>query len=147
METANESTGPKIVDSPPKPDRRALESKLRELNEEYRLLAPEANAGNSAALARRHEISKELRAISSTLFLTEEDVTIDVPRSATGHPFRLGEREFRPGRHTMKASQGQYLLWLIHKNREDELNRLRQNGETVDLGAIGQKAAMADRVV
>jgi hypothetical protein len=127
------------------PSRKKLQAKLRELNEEYRLLGSEASAGNSAALNRRSELARELRALSETLYLREPDVDVDVPRSATGHPFRLGDLEFRPGRHKVKASTAQYLLWLIYKNREDELNRLRQNGETVDLGAIGEKASMSDR--
>ena len=129
------------------PSKKAMRAKLSELNEEYRVLGPEANAGNSAALNRRSEIARELRALSETLYLREPDVDVQVPRSATGHPFRLGDKEFPPGRHTVKASTAQYLLWLIYKNREDELNRLRQNGETVDLGAIGEKASMSDRAL
>lgn len=127
------------------PTKKAMKAKLSELNEEYRLLGSEASSGNAAALTRRSEIARELRALSETLYLREPDVDVQVPRSATGHPFRLGEMEFRPGLHTVKASTAQYLLWLIYKNREDELNRLRQNGETVDLGAIGEKASMSDR--
>lgn len=129
------------------PSKKALNSKLRELNEEYRALGSEASAGNSAALNRRSEIARELRALSETLYLREADVDVMVPRSATGHPFTLGETVFYPGKHTVKASVAQYLLWLIHVNREAELNRLRQNGQTVDLGAIGEKATMSDREV
>lgn len=125
------------------PSKKQLQRKLAELNEEYRMIAAESNAGNSAALQRRSEIAKELRAISTTLYLREPDVDVQVPRSVTGHPFRIGDTDFHPGRHTVKASTAQMLLWMIYKNREDELNRLRQNGETVDLGAIGDKAQMS----
>lgn len=125
------------------PSRKQLQRKLAELNEEYRMIATESNAGNSAALARRSEIAKELRAISTTLYLREPDVEVQVPRSVTGHPFRISDMDFPPGRHTVKASTAQVLMEMIDKNRENELNRLRQNGQTVDLGAIGDKATMS----
>lgn len=125
--------------------KKKMQRKLAELNEEYRFLGSESASGSGAALQRRSDISKELRALSAALYEMEEDVTVNVPRSTTGHPFRINDKEFRPGRHTMKASTAQVLLEMIDKNRENELNRLRQNGETVDLGAIGDKAAMTER--
>ena len=127
------------------PSRKELQRRMKELNEEYRFIAAEANSGSTAAQARRTEIAKELRAISETLFLREPDVDVQVPRSVTGHPFRLGEHEFHPGRHRVKASQAQYLLWLIDKNRQDELNRLRSNGEEVNLGSVGERAQQVER--
>lgn len=140
-----ETAASKVEVGSKEPKRKELVKRLRELNEEYRVLTSEANAGNSAALNRRSEIGKELRALSLTLHLREPDVEVQVPRSVTGHAFRVGDATFHPGRHTVKASVAQYLLWLIYKNREDELNRLRQNGETVDLGAIGDKASQTER--
>lgn len=129
------------------PSKKQLREQLAELTEEFRFLSTEASSGNSAALQRRSELAKQLRAISETLYLREPDVEVQVPRSVTGHPFRIGEHDFLPGRHVVKASTAQMLLWMIYKNREDELNRLRQNGETVDLGAIGDKAHMSERVL
>lgn len=130
---------------PKRPSKAVMRAKIDELNTEYRMLGSEANAGNGAALNRRSEIAKELRALSETLHLREPDVEVTVPRSATGHPFRIGEMEFHPGTHTVKASVAQHLLWAIDRNRTDELNRLRQNGHEVDLGAIGGRASQQDQ--
>jgi len=124
--------------------RKALRAKLTELNEEYRYLGPEAVSGNSAALQRRSEISRELKGVADALFAREADVEVTVPRSATGHPFRIGDRKFPPGVYKVKGSVAQYLMWLIGVNRTNEVNRLRQNGEQVDLGAIGDKARQLD---
>lgn len=127
------------------PSTRSLIRQKIQLEEEYRFLTSEANTGNSAALHRRSEIARELRALSDTLLAREPDVEVRVPRSVTGHPFRVGERVFLPGTHTAKASVVQYLLWLIDRDRENELNRLRANGEQVDLGVIGEKARQIER--
>lgn len=127
------------------PTKKELRAKLQSLNEEYKDLAAEANAGNGAAQERRAQIAKELRGVSQLLHLREPDVEVIVPRSATGHFFRIGDLTFGPGRHTVKASTAQYLLWMIDKNRENEINRLRENGEQVDLGAIGEKATQIER--
>ena len=129
----------------PSMSRRQMKARIHELNTEYRELAMEARDGQSGAVARRSEISRELRALSTTLYLTEKDVDVTVPRSVTGHPFRIGDAEFWPGRHTVKTSVAQVLLKMIHDNREAELNRLRSNGEEVDLGAIGDKAVQVER--
>ena len=135
---------PETRKEPKQLSRKALRAKLAELNEEYRFLAPEAIAGSGAASQRRFEIAQELRNVSTQLFNRESDVEVTVPRSATGHPFRIGERKFPPGIHKVKASVAQYLMWLIGVNRTNEVNRLRQNGEQVDLGAIGDKARQLD---
>jgi hypothetical protein len=124
------------------PTRKSMRLRLGELNIEYKSLSSEANAGNTAALARRSEISRDLRALSETLHLREPDVAVTVPRSASGHPFRIGGEVFYPGVRTVKRSVAQYLLWLIDVNRQNELNRLRSNGTEVDLGTIGDKARM-----
>lgn len=128
----------------PKTTRKVMRARIHELNWEYKSLQAEATSGNSAALTRRSEIARDLRALSETLFLKEPDVEVRVPRSATGHPFRIGDQTFWPGTHTVKKSVAQYLLWMIDQNRINELNRMRQNGETVDLGAIGDKARMGE---
>jgi hypothetical protein len=142
---AKDTTETPVVEKPKAPSKRVMRAKIDELNIEYRELGSEANAGNGAALQRRSEISKELRALSETLHLREPDVEVQVPRSSTGHVFRVGDREFPPGRYIVKASVAQVLLEMIDRNRETELNRLRQNGQEVDLGSIGDKAAQVER--
>lgn len=125
--------------------RKALQAKLADLNEEYRQLGPEAIAGSSGAIQRRGEISRELRGISEQLHQREPDVTVIIPRSATGHPFKVGEAIFHgPGTYTVKKSVAQYLLWMVDKNREDEVNRMKSNGETFRLRAVGDQASQVD---
>src|SRR5688572_12601753 len=81
----------------PKTTRKMLRAELHELNVEYRELAPEAALANQAALARRSEIARRLRVVSAALTEREPDVTVQVPRSSTGHPFKIGPAEFWPG--------------------------------------------------
>jgi len=125
--------------------RRELMTKRDELNEEYRYLGMESREGNVSAQTRRSEIARELRQISAEITSREPTVSIQVPRSTTGHPFRIGERAFFPGRHEVKKSVAQHLMEMIDKNREAELNRLRANGSEVDLGNIGDKATQIER--
>jgi hypothetical protein len=105
----------------------------------------EARSGNQSAQVRQSEIARRLKAISDELFNREPNVTVRVPRSTTGHPFRVGERSFMPGHHTVKKSVAQHLMEMIDKDREAELNRLRANGSEVDLGNIGDKATQMER--
>jgi len=126
----------------PKTSRKALRTELHECNLEYRELGPEAALGNAAALTRRSEIARRLRVVSAALTEREPDVIVQVPRSSTGHPFRIGPHEFWAGEHTMKKSVAQYLLWLVDQDRTNEVNRMKQNGREFDLGTIGQKAKM-----
>lgn len=126
----------------PVTSKRKLRAELHELNIEYRDLAAEAGLGNAAALSRRGEITRRLRILSAELTAREPDVEVTVPRSSTGHPFRIGPSDFWPGVRTMKSSIAQYLMWLIDQDRTNEMNRMRQNGREFDLGTIGDKAKM-----
>lgn len=127
----------------PRPTKKALREQLAELTEEYRFLGAEAAAGSGAATAQRAEIAKKLRQISTQLHEREPVVEVNVPRSVTGHPFRVGEAVFAKGIHRVKASVAQHITHMIDKDRENELNRLRQNGEEIPLGNIGDRASMA----
>ena len=137
-ETSEETPRPKIK----KTSRREMLGKIDELNQEYRDLGLEARAGNGAAQARQSEIARELRALSTTLYLREPEVEVKVVRSPTGHPYRIGDQVFLPGTHTVKKSIAQYLLWMMDRNQTNEVNRLRSNGEEVDLGSVGGRATM-----
>jgi hypothetical protein len=86
-----------------------------------------------------------LRNLSEQLHLREPDITIQVPRSVTGHPFRINEATFWPGSHTVKKSVAQVLLAMIDEQRRVEAGRLQQNGNEIDLGTIGQKAVETGR--
>lgn len=137
---APETPRPKVK----KTTRREMQAKINDLNQEYRDLGLEARAGNGAAQSRQSEIARELRALSTTLFLREPEVEVKVVRSPTGHPYRIGEQVFLPGMHTVKKSIAQYLLWMMDRNQTNEVNRLRANGEEIDLGAIGGRATMVE---
>lgn len=144
METESKQT--KQSQSEPKPPSlRSLKAKRDELNEEYRFLAPEAIAGSGAAQGRRFEIAQELRGLVERIFAREPDVEVTIPRSATGHPFRLGDASYHPGKYTVKASVAQYLMWMVDRNREDEIKRLQANGTTVALKDIGDYAHQTER--
>jgi hypothetical protein len=133
-----------VVEKVKKTTRRAMLGKIDELNSEYRDLGLEARAGNGAAQSRQSEIARELRALSTTLYLREPEVEVRVVRSPTGHPYRIGDQVFLPGLHTVKKSIAQYLLWMMDRNQTNEINRLRSNGEEVDLGSVGGRATMVE---
>ena len=119
-----------------------LRIKLATLTEEYRFLAPEANAGHGPALQRRHEIARLQKMISQIQFLRQPDVEITVSRSATGHAFTIGERKFPPGIYVVKSSVAQQLLWMMDANRRQEMARLQQNGHDIDLTGMSTRARM-----
>lgn len=129
--------------SPDRPTKKKLREELAELNEEYRFLGAEAAAGSGAASARRAEIARELRSLSLQLHLREPEVTVQVPRTVTGHPIRVGEAVFFKGEYKVKASVAQHIMHMIDRDRENELNRLRSNGEEINLRPIGDQAAMS----
>jgi hypothetical protein len=132
------------TDKVKKTSRREALAKIEELNQEYRDLGIEARSGNTAAATRQSEIARELRGLSTMLFLREPEVEVKVPRSATGHPFRIADQVFTPGTYTIKKSVAQYLLWMIDRSQTNEINRLKSNGGDVDLGAVGQRATMVE---
>lgn len=131
---------PDVVDEK-KPSEKKLRRRLAELTDEYRWLAPQTDG---VSIARRGEIAREMKATSDTLHGMEPDVTIQVSRSVTGHPFTIGTKVFYPGSHTVKASVASQLLYMMDQNRQVEMRRLQQNGFEVDLGLIGDKAKMAE---
>jgi hypothetical protein len=120
--------------------RKSLQRRLAVATEEYRDLFAEAQGGLGPAITRRHELAKEMRLVSQLLHLREPIVEVTVTRSATGHPFRIGEKAYYPGTHQVKASVAQQLLWMMDGNRRQELARMQQNGFDVDLGTIGERA-------
>jgi hypothetical protein len=147
VEDARDST-----DGPPLETKREGEKTLSELSDkgllkrllrytdEFRMLSGD---DTQAAMLRRVELRRLMRAIQDVRDAREPLVEIQVPASVTGEPFTLGPLAFHPGLHRVRASIAQYLLWLIGENQRIELNRLKQNGRTIDLGTIGSRARMA----
>lgn len=119
---------------------RALLKKLLRYTEEYQMLAGDAS---QAAVVRRVELSRLMRAVQNVRDAREPLVEVTVPRSVTGESFVLGPKSYPPGRYIIRASEAQYLLWLISENQRIEMNRLQQNGRNIDLGTIGSRARMA----
>jgi len=136
---------PEVVEEPAEPalsdlPDRQLRKKLRLYSEEYQILAPDQS---QAAMNRRVELTRLLRATQDVLDAREPLVEVTVPASVTGEPFVIGPKTFPPGTYTVRSSIAQYLLWMIHENQRVELNRLKSNGRTIDLGTIGSRARMA----
>lgn len=119
---------------------KALKKKMRDYTEEYQLLAPDQS---NAAMNRRVQLTRLLRGTQDVIDAREPIVEVQVPASVTGEPFQIGPATFNPGLHRVRASVAQYLLWLIGENQRIELNRLKSNGRTIDLGSIGSRARMA----
>jgi len=119
---------------------RQLKKKLRLYTEEFQLLAPDQT---TAAMNRRVELTRLMRAVQDIVDLREPLVEVTVPASVTGEPFVIGPAIFPPGVYNIRASVAQYLLWMIAENQRIEMNRLKSNGRTIDLGTIGSRARMA----
>ena len=117
-----------------------LLKKLMLYTEEFHMLAGDPS---QAAVIRRVELTRLMRAVQTVRDAREELVEVQVPRSVTGEPFVLGPAVFPPGLHVVRASIARYLLWLIGENQRIEMNRLKSNGRTIDLGTIGSRARMA----
>jgi hypothetical protein len=119
---------------------RKLLKKLLLYTEEFQMLAGDSS---QAAVMRRVELTRLMRAVQQVRDAREELVEIQVPRSVTGEPFVLGPNVFPPGTHIVRSSIAQYLLWMISENQRVEMNRLKSNGRTIDLGTIGSRARRA----
>jgi hypothetical protein len=119
---------------------RQLLRKLKHYTEEWQMLATDQSA---AAVTRRVELARLMFQIRDVQQLREPLVEVTVPASVTGEPFCIGPNTFHPGVHRVRASVAQYLLWLIGENQRIELNRLKSNGRTIDLGFIGNRARLA----
>ena len=143
-EEARESQAdkPEKIDSKKLSDEsdRALQKKLILYTDEFRMLASEEG---TAAVTRRVELRRLMRSVQDVLDAREDIVEITVPRSVTGEPFQIGQRQFNPGIYHVRTSVAQYLLWMIDKNQRVEMDRLKSNGREINLGLIGGRARMA----
>lgn len=119
---------------------KALVRKLARYSEEFQLLSGDPS---QAAVIRRVELTRLMRAVQDVRMAREPIIEITVPRSVTGEPFTLGPVKYWPGVHRVPASTASYLLWMISENQRVELNRLKSNGRTIDLGVVGQRARLA----
>jgi hypothetical protein len=114
-----------------------LRKKLVTYTDEFHFLSGDQSA---AATQRKVQLSRILRTIMDLLHAREEIVEVTVPTSPTGHPYVVGPTTFHPGVYKVAGSVAQYLLWMIGESQRVELQRLQQNGRTVDLGTIGDRA-------
>jgi len=117
-----------------------LKKKLVVYTEEFQLIASDPSP---AALTRRVQLIRLMRGIQDVLDAREPLVEVRVPPSVTGEPFSIGDLQFNPGIHHVRAGVAVYLLWLIDQNQRVEMNRMKQNGRNIDLGTIGSRARMA----
>jgi hypothetical protein len=114
-----------------------LKKKLAVYTEEYHFLSSDASA---AGLNRKVVLSRIMRVLQDLVDAREEVVEVTVPSSPTGHPYVVGPLTFNPGVYKIRGGIAGYLLWMIGSSQQVELQRLQQNGRTVDLGTIGDRA-------
>lgn len=114
-----------------------LKKKLAVYTEEYHFLS---NDTSPAALNRKVVLSRIMRVLQDLLDAREPIVEVTVPQSPTGHPYVVGPAIFHPGVYKVRGGVASYLLWMIGESQRVELQRLQQNGRTVDLGTIGDRA-------
>ena len=107
-----------------------IAERMHRLNMEYQDYRGDTSG---AALARRSEITHELRTLRKLKIAKEPKVVVQVPRSPTGHPIQLGPKTFFPGAHTVTLSEAEELSWIIDQQQQAELRRMQQNGRTIDL--------------
>lgn len=113
-----------------------LRKKLAIYTEEYHFLASDSS---SAGLARKVTLARILRTLQDLLDAREAILEVTVPQSPTGHHYVVGPIVFNPGTYKVRAGVASYLLWMIGESQRVELQRLQQNGRTVDLGTIGDR--------
>lgn len=114
-----------------------LRKKLATYTEEYHFLS---NDPSQAALARKVTLARIMRVLQDLLDAREAIVEVTVPTSPTGHPYVVGPTTYYPGTYRVRGGIASYLLWMIAESQRVELQRLQQNGRTVDLGTIGDRA-------
>ena len=86
---------------------------------------------SQAAKSRRVQIKHQLRAIQKQIEALEPDVEVEIPLTASPHfPFRVGRREFWPGRHVVKAGVAATLRHMMDQHRKVEGKRLVPGGNT-----------------
>lgn len=119
---------------------RKAQREVEELNEEYRDLCGQEES--TPTLTRKGEIRRRQRALTDHILAKSEHVTIDVPADSVNGFFTIGDRQYPPGRHTVPATVAQVLLHMISENRLREMDLIKQNGRTIDLGDVGERARM-----
>jgi len=140
-----EAAAPEPDDDSPRPkplselSDKGLLKRLFRYTEEYQMLAGDPSP---AAVSRRVELTRTMRAVQAVRDAREPLVEVTVPRSVTGEPFTLGPNVYPPGVYHVRASIAQYLLWLISEGRRIEMNRLKATNREIEFGTIGSRAKM-----
>jgi hypothetical protein len=101
---------------------RRLRAELADHGQEWRELIRDGPPVPPRAYELRRMMNVKSRIISEL----EPEVTVDVPVPAVGRCFLVGEREFHPGVHTVKASVAEYLAWMIDR---DQIAEVRRNND------------------
>ena len=118
--------------------------RVEELNEEYRWTAQE---DSQAALTRKIELRRELRALTDYLASKEPlvDITLPQPMGSKGRSiYRIGDQAYLSGTVRVPKSVAQVLLHMVDQSRRASLALMTQNGHEINLGEIGQRARMAE---
>lgn len=112
---------------------------LTDLYNQYR-----HDTSDEGARMRSRLWSKLRRLSHADIHPDEEYFHVDVPRSVTGEIFTINEEQFL-GPCEVPACQLQTLLHMVYQNRLIDQERMRDNGRTLDLGAIGERISNIQR--
>jgi hypothetical protein len=110
---------------------------VRDLQERYNdARLDESESGRSA----RASVAGQLRRLSHDLIHPDENlIEADIPISITGEPFKINDVPYQ-GHVIVPECVFQTLTHMIDLNRKVDLDRMRESGRTIDLGAIMQRA-------
>lgn len=94
---------------------------------------------SGAAKHRRTEIARQLRAIQNEIDKLDEMVEVEIPIDASPQfPFRVGQKEFWPGVHTVPGRVAQTLRYMMDQHRRVEGRRLVAGGNTSGYEDVGR---------
>lgn len=99
---------------------------------------------SGSAQTRRAELRRLMRLTQKSLDAMEPIVEVQVPRSPTGQFYNIGTHTFAPGLHRVRKGVAQMLLWAIQSQQQAEMAMMKQNGRTIDVTSLGDRARNLD---
>lgn len=88
----------------------------------------------------RAAVSGQLKRLSHDTVHPDEDyIELEVPPAITGEAFMINEVEYK-GVVIVPACVASTLLHMMERNREVDMQRMRESGRTIDLGQIINRA-------
>jgi hypothetical protein len=146
-EPADPPPSPKRARTPPEAPEsaamriRRLRAELAAHGEEWRQLVRDG----PPLPARAYELRQLMNVKSRIILDLEPEVDIDVPTPSVGRCFVVGEREFHPGTHRVKASVAEYLAWMIDRDKIAEVRRMNDLAKQQQLDPHGLRGLIEGR--